>query len=1180
MDSSSPLTRDSSSSLSLIVASQPCTRTVSLFVPAIVSALLFLYPIAAVVVLAGTSDSLETQGTSPETTTTTILASSSNSVVASSSIVHDDTSSPPIVPSYHHKRMPTLRATRRRQPPSETARAEGTKVPTETTGSPSSKDILRERAKATEDPCPEQAIEHTVPAQNAESSTVQQSRDDHPSRKPSVTRQSMYSSRRRTGQGSTARLQTNDRANGEPHCPVGQVPRWMVTTGLQGSMIERTGSAQSDLGDNDQGSIKTLHNARKGQEQGMTEEGNRLSIMSPTGGNDLDGIGISSPQFDETKSRPSDSDTTSTVPNSEDDVQGNDHVDSDQTSPSRIHHGVAVDRSKVMDPQDMPDKDGESYSSIPRATDQFPSVERGPQPTKTPSLNLENVPLGHPSNRRMLRSLAIHTREASSENDREGSKDVPCSERSNTMTPASKIDVTHKMELSSFSNVQAAKEQEARKTGKRSKDKDDTDDNFNSRPSEKSTLSDENQHNHSSQQWYCVPVTAPPKQSLSWSIPPTANKEDLPNVSWMDHSTGENGVAPSPIAAMDSHPLAWTLQEIPSVPIPKVVSISKDQPSIKEPKMALPAASTPTPAPLVTPSSWHVPSAEPSTRLLPTAKVLLSTNTFSDTATSVHSETSPNAATKEPMVQITPSRAPSTKFPEQEGHTSPSLQPLVVSTSQDIKPLGHKVWNTGNSRSPVPHPTVGHTSTPRTVPPPTMPYPSPRPPITAPPTGVYANEQPTAWNRADTAVPSLPSASLERIQDVVEITPRHLGDLPSSSDSNPVTTISPTSFPTEGPTVLPTEGPTVLPTEGPSVLPAEGPTVLPTEGPTVLPTEGPSVLPTEGPTVLPTEGPSVLPTEGPSVLPTEGPAVLPTEGPSVLPTEGPSVLPTEGPTVLPTEGPSVLPTEGPSVLTTEGPTVLPTEGPSVLPTEGPSVLTTEGPTVLPTEGPSVLPTEGPSVLPTEGPTVLPTEGPSVLPTEGPSVLTTEGPTVLPTEGSTNRPEDGEEEDEQVRQLENTDFSITVVESRSNFTESDGNSIHCDFRWLERGIALSNVDQADILEQAFFLKVSGTKQNNSGTREVTVIDTGNVTKSNQWQLGPPHGSCGGQDKVNGVGGRVGGLFPNCPAQGTALVLQRHDIVGVEGCINFDFVDPVDLKGMGILNVPDEGTITISVSLNTH
>jgi len=70
----------------------------------------------------------------------------------------------------------------------------------------------------------------------------------------------------------------------------------------------------------------------------------------------------------------------------------------------------------------------------------------------------------------------------------------------------------------------------------------------------------------------------------------------------------------------------------------------------------------------------------------------------------------------------------------------------------------------------------------------------------------------------------------------------------------------------------------------------------------------------------------------------------------------------------------------------------------------------------------------------------------------------------------------------------------------------------------------------------------------------------------FDLGSLHSSCGGHKSVIGPGGNAKGPLPNCEAQGNVLVLENDGEKPEKvGCMNIDFVDPVNLDRMGLLNV---------------
>ena len=157
----------------------------------------------------------------------------------------------------------------------------------------------------------------------------------------------------------------------------------------------------------------------------------------------------------------------------------------------------------------------------------------------------------------------------------------------------------------------------------------------------------------------------------------------------------------------------------------------------------------------------------------------------------------------------------------------------------------------------------------------------------------------------------------------------------------------------------------------------------------------------------------------------------------------------------------------------------------------------------------------------------------------------------------------------VPSLGSTDFDRRFLKDATRF-------VHCDFSTLDAGSLLSNSEQNDKLTRSCSLSVSGANTNSMGTREIDVLETGGVLYGMS-DLGSPHSSCGGHRSVTGSGGRSDGPFPNCEPQGKVVVLeQAEDDPMKGGCVNVDFVDPVVLNGLGLLNLPDDDSVKVTVS----
>ena len=206
----------------------------------------------------------------------------------------------------------------------------------------------------------------------------------------------------------------------------------------------------------------------------------------------------------------------------------------------------------------------------------------------------------------------------------------------------------------------------------------------------------------------------------------------------------------------------------------------------------------------------------------------------------------------------------------------------------------------------------------------------------------------------------------------------------------------------------------------------------------------------------------------------------------------------------------------------------------------------------------------PTESPTEGPTSLPTEAPTSehygkhrvmsyvhsYPTESP----TEGPTSLPTEDPSmeNYRKDRDLVEYSTEVLAHLSESQQDAVNRAMehmFIPAPGAEyVHCDFSSLTNGVIMSDVHQADLLEHSCSFTVTGADVDTLGSRQVNVLDTANVSNG-VWDLG----------------------------SGKAIFLEEDDKRDKQGgCLNIDFVDPVDLVGMGILNVLTEGSVKITVS----
>lgn len=145
---------------------------------------------------------------------------------------------------------------------------------------------------------------------------------------------------------------------------------------------------------------------------------------------------------------------------------------------------------------------------------------------------------------------------------------------------------------------------------------------------------------------------------------------------------------------------------------------------------------------------------------------------------------------------------------------------------------------------------------------------------------------------------------------------------------------------------------------------------------------------------------------------------------------------------------------------------------------------------------------------------------------------------------------------------------------------------CDFNFLNVGHFLSCPDQASKLrDECGFESITATDwDNENAAKDVNVFDTANPT-AEDFDLGAPHSTCGGDARVDMIGGRADGLYPNCFPQGKALVIQdpdspQHvpDDYWRGGCLIFDFGSlPYHPTSLGILDIDASETMTIEVRL---
>ena len=204
---------------------------------------------------------------------------------------------------------------------------------------------------------------------------------------------------------------------------------------------------------------------------------------------------------------------------------------------------------------------------------------------------------------------------------------------------------------------------------------------------------------------------------------------------------------------------------------------------------------------------------------------------------------------------------------------------------------------------------------------------SPQKPTSAHPTpwkaaGLPTTSRPTSISLPTTARPtSIPVPTTSRPTSA----PTTSKPTPAGATSKPTSkmpTESPMSPTPQSPTSRPVDGdPTDAPTAVTSMVPSTHPSNIPSSEPTSYPSSMPSFDPSSGPTFMP----SSLPSESPSSTPTSSskptPQYMPSASPTVSsqPTSSPSANPSSSPSGNPSSSPSASPTASP--VLTASPTV-------------------------------------------------------------------------------------------------------------------------------------------------------------------------------------------------------------------------------------------------------------------
>jgi hypothetical protein len=154
--------------------------------------------------------------------------------------------------------------------------------------------------------------------------------------------------------------------------------------------------------------------------------------------------------------------------------------------------------------------------------------------------------------------------------------------------------------------------------------------------------------------------------------------------------------------------------------------------------------------------------------------------------------------------------------------------------------------------------------------------------------------------------------------------------------------------------------------------------------------------------------------------------------------------------------------------------------------------------------------------------------------------------------------------------------VNIVTAKPTTACGDGGKVYvnCDFSTLTAGAF-----NMETLVQTCGFSAFAFQGNLS--RSVNVFDTSNIRSSrarDDTDLGSPNQGCGGPGV--GEGGRPDAAFPNCVAQGNALIIQdprvsnRPNDSGFGGCFVFQFFRQIELVNMAMLDV-NEPNVSIKV-----
>ena len=144
-------------------------------------------------------------------------------------------------------------------------------------------------------------------------------------------------------------------------------------------------------------------------------------------------------------------------------------------------------------------------------------------------------------------------------------------------------------------------------------------------------------------------------------------------------------------------------------------------------------------------------------------------------------------------------------------------------------------------------------------------------------------------------------------------------------------------------------------------------------------------------------------------------------------------------------------------------------------------------------------------------------------------------------------------------------------------------VKCDFSTLDPGayVTKGTGSQSAALLESCGLSVIAMGADNE-MREVNVFDSSEMDVDDP-DLGSPNEMCSPPGPGVGMGGEPTSYFSNCDPQGNLLIIQDPRVPdetdpndsGFGGCFKFEFVVEFSLINMGLLDVEEPTSITVSL-----